>query len=136
MLWTNNPWRSLTMGVVTDRRRVWRCFYHLPFLWLFNLNFQHVCSKLHSLTIIHYYLIFSLVSFSYFIFTSPLFILFFLFLIVFSYSKRFMRFHFHLYSVSYMFPIKDSISMKLWFIFIHDRLNSLKSKNVIWNVMK
>ena len=37
------------MGVVTDRRRVWRCFYHLPFLWLFNLNFQHVCSKLHSL---------------------------------------------------------------------------------------
>jgi len=61
------------MGVVTDRRRVWRCFYHLPFLWLFNLNFQHVCSKLHSLTTIHYYLILSLVSFSYFIFTSPLF---------------------------------------------------------------
>ena len=94
------------MGVVTDRRRVWRCFYHLPFLWLFNLNFQHVCSKLHSLTTIHYYLILSLVSFSYFISTSSLFIYFFLFLIVFCYTKRFLRLHFHLYSVSYMFPIR------------------------------
>ena len=96
------------MSVVTDRLRVWRCFYHLPFLWLFDLDFQYVCSKLHSLTIIHHYLILSLVSFSYFIFTSLLFILlFFLFLIVFSYSKRFMRHLFHLYSVSYMFPIKN-----------------------------
>ena len=94
------------MGVVTDRRRVWRCFYHLPFLWLFNLNFQLVCSKLHSLTTIHYYLILSLVSFSYFISTSSLFIYFFLFLIVFCYAKRFLRLHFHLYSVSYMFPIE------------------------------
>ena len=82
------------MGVVTDRRRVWRCFYHLPFLWLFNLNFQHVCSKLHSLTTIHYYLILSLVSFSYFISTSSLFIYFFLFLIVFLLYQTILAFTF------------------------------------------